>query len=338
MRKFFAGVFSFIIVFPLLLSAMAVISVTTFALDQDFYLNALDQPQVYETFLSSQMINALMEENLGFPPGSATAELEAVLKDILTPQYMRAQLDNLISHLFDYLRGEQPDFQPTIDIAPIKQALDGPQQDAFLTALVAAIPVCQPGQVPGFGSADQAPCKPAGVPDQLLIDQLLKPALPVLLAQVPDEVPARGEWINVLQASDWRRFIPGMAGPASLMLTTLFLVFVAVSFWYLTALIAGGSWRLRLQWLGWTLLIPAVLVFLIGFSAQSTIPSFWVRYAIQQAKIPLAALEGNLDLALDAVAKVVLARVASSFTIVGGISGALSIALVFWGLATPRRQ
>ena len=336
MRKFIAILLTIFLVFPLLLSAQATASVTSWALDRQFYIDALDQPQVYAAFTSGPMIDTLLHEQLGLPPEADTSELEPVLKGILTPDYKRGQVSGLINALFDYLQGKTDTFAPVLDAVPRKNALESSQQDAFLNALVAALPTCAPGQTPGFGSEGQTACKPAGIPEDLLVEQVLKPALPSILAAVPDEIQLEGEFQDWQEGARWRTFVPGMAVPASIILSLLVLVSIAACAWYVAALISDASWRVRLGWLGWTLLIPSVLIFMLGFAAQSGIPVYWVRYGLEFTSFSHTPFGPELDETLRIASMSALPRVANAFQMAGGISGALSIALIFWGIVTPR--
>ena len=338
MRKFIAVFFSIILVFPLLLSTQVAVSVTTWALDRHFYIDALDQPQVYEAITSGPLIDKLLHDRFGLPPESDTSELKSVLKGILTHDYMREQVGGIINTLFDYLQGKTDTFAPVLDIVPLKNALEGSQQDAFLNALVAAMPTCAPGQVPGIGSEGQLPCKPGGVSDDFLTEQILKPALPGIISAVPDEIPLEGEFLNWQEEARWRTFLPGMAVPASIILSMLVLVFIAAGVWYLTALISDSSWRVRLQWLGWSLLIPAALIFLLGFAVQSGMPVYWIQFGLERTDLIGTAFSQVLDEAPHIISVAALPRIANAFQMVGGICGGVSLALIFWGIATPREK
>jgi len=338
MRKLIAIILAISLVFPLLLSAQSAVSITSWALDRQFYIDALDQPKIYSSITSSPMIDKFLHERLGLPPETDTSELESVLKGILTTDYMRGEVSEFINALFDHLQGKTDTFAPTLDMVPLKSTLEGSQQDAFLNALVSALPACAPGQTPGFGGEGQTACKPTGVPDELLIEQVLKPALPNILSTIPDEFPLEGEFQNFQESDRWSSFLPGMAVPASIILGILVLVFIAIFTWYVTALISDASWRVRLQWLGWMLLVPAVLIFLLSFAAQSGIPAYWIRFGLDNANLSGTSIGPDLNESLRIISVSALPRVANAFQMVGGISGALAISLIFWGIATPRKK
>jgi len=338
MRKFFAAIFFITLVFPLLFGVMTSVSVITWTLDRDFYINTLNQPDVVAALNTEPFIDQILQSQLHLPPDAETDALEEILQSILTADYMKAQVSGFVHDLFDTMQGKTSDFSPTIDLTPIKTALSGKNQDAFLIALLEALPECVPGQTPGFGSETQSACKPAGVPDALIIEQGLKPALPVVLAQIPDEFPLERELTVSDDDLSWRRFIPGTATPASIMLGMLVLSFIALVVWYLIALVADAGWHGRLQWLGWMLLIPAFSVFLLGFGTQSGLAGFWINVGLSRAQLANTPFSPAMVEIIETAAFAALPRIANAFKMVGGISGAFGLALIFWGIATPRNK
>lgn len=336
MRKLFAILLTIAFIFPLLLAAQVSVSVVSFALNRDFYIRALDADPVYNTLLSDQVINRFVFDHLSLPPDADTRTLEDVLRSVVTKEYLQEQVKAFVDGLFDYLQGASENFEPTMNIEPLKTALAGEKQDEFLRAILAALPVCEPGQLPGFNVEGQSACKPAGIPDELIISEL-GTTLVAALAFIPDEVPIDYDWQELQERENWRFFRTGAAVPASILLSVLFLCFVAASFWYIGALIVDESWRMRLQWLGWTLMVPAILIFLVGLAVGSSIPNYWVRFGLEQADFSMVPLSAAAPEILRAVIRGALPQVARSFMMVGGISGALSIGLIFWGLTTPRK-
>ncbi|MCD6356495.1 MAG: hypothetical protein J7L66_04330 [Anaerolineaceae bacterium] len=336
MRKFIAVLFCLFLVFPLILAAQTTTSVISWALDKQFYIDVLNNPRVYETLTSGPMVNKFLHDQMGLPPEANTSDLESIINNILTPDYMSDQVHAIINNLFDYLKGKTDDFNPTVDITPLKTALKGSQQDAFLSALVAAMPTCDKGQTPGFGG--QTACKPANISDEVLIEQILKPALPTTLSSLPDEIPVEKEWLNLLQNTRSRGFLPGMAVTAAIILGTVALTFFAICVWYITALVADSQWRGRLQWLGWMLLIPSAFIFLLGFTSQSGVPIYWIRVGLERAGLNAAPVGPELVETIQVILVSALPRIARAFQMVGGISGALSLTLILWSIATPRKK
>lgn len=337
MRKIIAVLFTIALVFPLLLSAQAVIGAASFVLDRQFYVEALDSEPVYEAVVTGTLIHRFLAISLSLPANTNTAQLEAILRSILNQEYFRTQVSAITDNFFDYLQGREEDFNPSIDISSVKNALAGEKQDEFLLALAQALPACEPTQTPGLGGLGQPACKPAGVPDEILARDYLKPIFPLALAQIPDQVPLVENWQELRKNRNYRSFLPGMAIPASLLFSALFLVFVALSFWYIGALIAEPSWRGRLLWLGWTLIIPSAMLLLSGLTAGSAIPAYWIDTGLSRVNFSGVQFSiPGINETLRAILLGALPRASRALVTVGGVSASLALGLIVWGLAKSK--
>ena len=335
MRKILALFMALILVVPLLLAAQAVASASSFILDRDFYSESIDSDEIYESLISEAVIWGLLREQLSLPPGTDTSRLQAVLNDAIIRSDLRQQVSGLVAGLFDYIQGESEQFEPLLDISSVKNILAGEKQDEFLVELVAVLPVCQPGQVPGLAAEGQAPCKPEGIPDEMLIESFLKPAFPLVMASIPNQIAISGQWLEWQQGESWRQLIPGQALPAGLILAAVVLGFVAASLWYITALLADDAWGARLQWLGAMLILPSGLLFLAGLVVGSGLSAAFVDFGLAQANLPFGAAFSAL---LRAVISGSIPRAAGAFLMVGGVSAALGLGLFLWGFVFPRRN
>ncbi len=336
MRKIIALLITLALVFPLILAAQALVSVNSFVLDRNFYIQALDSDQVYESLLSDGMVSTVLGKYLPLPSDTDLSQVEVVLKAVITREYLKEQIEVFVNGLFDYMQGMTENFAPVINLVPIKTALASEKLDELLAVIAVIMPVCEPGQVPGIDFEGQKACKPAGISDDVLVQDYLKPVFPFILALVPNELPIGEKWDEILVTRSWGPFAFGMALPASLMLISVFLAFVAASFWYVAALIADESWRLRLLWLGWSLIIPSMLIFLLGLAVTTDIPNYWVNLGIEQASLNGVPFSLGIRESLRAVVNNSLSRVANSLMMVGGISGAAGLCFIFWGLATKK--
>ncbi len=338
MRKLIAVLFTLCLVFPLLLASQTAISAASWALNEQFYIDALDNEDVYQALLSDEILDGILRSRLALPAEADTSELREILRSILDSAYLKEQTTAFVADLFDYLHGETTEFNPTLDLKPVKAALGGDKQAEFMAALVEILPVCQAGQTPGIGGEGQSACKPEGIPDEVLIENYIQPVLLPALEQIPDEVTLGQNWQRWQSQQPWRRFLPGMAVPASLVLTVLSLAFLAVCAWYLTALISSANWRARLQWLGWMLLIPSGFVFLLGALLQGNTALYWLNYGMQRADFRFNASLSGLSVIIEALSASALPRISTSFLMVGGICGGLALGLIVWGLATPKKN
>lgn len=337
MRKTLALIFTILFVFPLIFAAQVSISTITFALDRDFYIQALSSDTVYQALLSEGAVDQLINSQLNLPPSFDTQEIQNIIQSAITKEYFQEQIETFINHLFDYLQRDVDTFEPTIHIAPIKESLQGDKQDELAAAIVAALPECEPGQAPGLGGESQTACKPPGVPDEVFAEQV-KAILPLMIASVPDEIPVAENWESFQDRSSWPSFLSGMALPAAALLIVIFVTILATAFWYLSALIADESWRERLQWLGWALIIPSIFVFLISLAFSSDIPNYWVRLALEGVNFDSSLFGPMSSEVYNTLIRSALPRIASSFMIVSGVSSALGLSLIFWAPAASQKK
>jgi len=337
MRKLIAFLLAIALVFPLILATQALSSVNSFVLDRNFYIKTLESDQVYDSLLSDATIRGILGDYFPLPADTDFSQVVAVLRSVVTRDYLKEQTAVIVNGFFDYMQGKTEFFAPVIDLLPIKSMLAEEKLDEMLQAISAILPVCETGQVPGIDFKEQKACKPAGLSDEVLSQDYLKPVFPLILGMVPNEIPVGEKWDDIRVTRNWGPFTSGMALPASLMLVTIFLVFLAASCWYLTALIADQTWRLRLLWLGWMLIIPSALVFIIGLAVLADIPNYWINLGIESATMSGFPLGIGMRESFRALISGSLSRVANALMMVGGISSAIGLGFIFWGLATPKK-
>lgn len=67
MRKFLAVILSISLVFPLLVARQAALNTVSWALERQFYTDALDQEQVYQALLSNQTLDNILRSQFSLP-------------------------------------------------------------------------------------------------------------------------------------------------------------------------------------------------------------------------------------------------------------------------------
>ncbi len=336
MRKIIAILIAVVLVFPLIIAAQVLGSVNSFVLDRNFYIESMDSDKVYESLLSDDTIAEILGEYLPLPAGTDYSQIGVVLRSVISRDYLKEQVAIFINGFFDYLQGKSESFTPVVDLQQIKSVLAEEKLDEMVRAIAAILPICEPGQVPGINLEENKACKPAGLSDEVLSQDYLKPVFPLILSMVPNEIAVGDKWEEIRDNRIWGPIYSGMALPASMMLAAIILGGFAACFWYITALIADNSWRLRLLWLGWMLIIPSALIFILGLAVSADIPGYWINYGIEHAGLNGILFGVGLREALRAVVSSSLVRVASSFMMVGGISSAIGLGFIFWGLATKK--
>jgi hypothetical protein len=259
--------------------------------------------------------------------------LSKALREVMTPDYLRAQALNIVNDVFDFVEGRDFTLDLYLDTRPLKDALRGDGGKRFAHTLAANLPTCAADQKPLASGGTVIRCLPSNVAvDEAAV--LITAALPSFLDKFPDQLQLNRQPINMRVELRGAEFWTGLVGSNGLGAAIAFMVFITASFWYVAALIGGVDRRERLLWLGWSLIVPGVLVFMIGLAVNADFTAGWVRFGLNEARFDgfeysLAFRQALLDVARNA-----LNTVANGFLMAGGVSGAIALALIMWGVGT----
>ncbi len=334
MRKLLALLLVIFLVFPLILATLSVLSISSWVLDRNFYTNLLDDTRLYEVLLSEDLPNYFGRRVVPEADDLPVHALGNALREIATPEYLRSQALRIVDDAFDFVEGSDPMLDLYLDVAPLKAALRGEATTRFARALAAGLPACAAGQESVASGASLMRCLPADVSVDEATQRIVA-GLPEFLDRVPDRINLNPEPIDLRRELRGVDFWTGLTASNGLSAAIAFLVFFAGSLWLAAALIGGVNRRERLQWLGWSLLAPAALIFLIGMAISADVSLGWVRFGLSEARLEgfeysLAFQQALLDVSRDA-----LKTVANGFLATGAAAGAIALALMVWGLATP---
>ncbi len=338
MRKIIALLLTIFLVFPLIMATLSVISVSSWVLDRGFYEGLLGDERLYEVLLSEELPNyfgrRIVVREIESLPADALSD---ALREVVTPAYMREQALRIVDDVFDFIEGRDFTLDLYLDIAPIKAALRGEAGPRFSRTLAEGLPTCAAGQEALAPDGTIIRCIPADVSVEEAAG-LISLALPVYLDEVPDRIDLNRNPIDLRRELRGAEIWTGFVGTNGLNLAIIVLVFIAGSFWAVAALIGGEDQRERLMWLGWTLLIPAVLIFLIGLPINSDVASNWVRYGFNEARFGGFEYSAEFRQALLDVSRHALNQIANGFMAAGGVAGAIALALLAWGFSTPSEK
>ena len=336
MRKLLASLLVIVLVFPLTLATLSVISVSAWALDRSFYEDLLGDTRLYEVMLSEDLPNyfnrQLAREIDSDLPAAA---LGKALREVVTPEYMRDQALRIVDDTFDAIEGRDPTLDLTLDLKPLKAALAGEGGRRFARTLAAELPTCAAGQEPLTTTAQGTKiisCRPSNVS----VDEaanLIALALPSFVDKVPDHISLNRNPVNL--RGEMRGVPFWLVGAGGLSLAMAVMVVFSGSVWLAAALIGGYDKRERLLWLGWSLIVPAVLVFLIGLAVNSVFATGWVRFGLNEARLEGVEYSESFRLAMLDVSRTALNTIANGFLATGAVSGAIALALIAWGWGTP---
>jgi hypothetical protein len=257
--------------------------------------------------------------------------VQRAARAVLTPDYLREQAKRIVNQVFDSLDGRSPWFDISIDSRPLKSALRGEAGTRFAQLLAEDLP--QGGRAEDFRiSPGRLPVsRPSGVP----VDRaaaIIHAGIPVFLSSVPDTIRLTGSSrvSGFDQGGPWISPHGGM-----IVAVTIFLLFGAGSL-VGAAFLAGRTLPERVRWCGWPLIAPAAGVLLLGLAVIAG--ASWIPWGIANARLEISGFSSSFVAALVDAARRAAAHVGVSFLAAGGIAAGISLGLLAWSWAIPRRD
>lgn len=258
MRKLLALIIIVAVVAPLIALTMGLLSIDSWILDREFYINALSNEQLYESLLTDELPRQMNQEILTDVDSLPAGALTAALRTVVAPDYLRQQAVTNTNRFFDYIEGRAAAPQLYLDLQPVKEQIAGEGRPEFVRALAENLPACDAGQDAIAPGGSVVRCRPT----DLSVDEAaaqIGDALPRLLENTPDQLPL-GDGMDI-QGADW--FI-NLTLRSQLNQAIGVLLVISLLAWLVAGLIAGNTIRERLIWLGGALLLPAIPAALVG--------------------------------------------------------------------------
>jgi len=273
---------------------------------------------------------------MGNIEGLDTAALGALIRSLVTPDYFKGQVASMVNQAFDYLEGNTEVLQLAFDLTQIKDEFFGPNQDQLLHDLAKALPVCQKGQI--ANSSNLPFCKPEFIDEDTFVEHYLKLTLPILLMIVPDKTSV-GEQIDLRsEIQNIPVFFQQFTYLGNYRNALLLLAGLALLFWFLTALIAGKDGRERLKWLGWTLMLPALLVLFFGIISETDLARNLIQLGLHNTNLQnLENMPFLTQEIINLLEPTFLSKFRTGFITTGGIASAIGLGFIAWGAATHPR-
>ena len=319
---------------PLLSGGLLVISLSTWTMDRHFYLDLVDDSRLYQLpdAVSTATWSTAEIEGTG---GLQWKTVARAARIVLTPQYLRGQAIRLVNQVFDSLDGRSPRWALSVDVAPLKRALRGPDGARFARLLAEDLPV--------GGSRDSFRVSPGRLPVSrpatLPVEQaarIIQAGLPAYLDSVPDTLRVEDGPGVAWHDTYWT----GPRFPLTGWLLAAGLILLALGAGALTAaaFVGGEVARERLQWYGWPLLVPAAGTLLVGLLVLARLSAPWLRASLAGAHLVEAGFSPSFVAALADAARRAVVRVAVGFLATGGIAAGAAFGLLAWAWAQPREK
>lgn len=339
MRTFIGLLLFLILFFPLALVLLLAAGVSTWALNRDFYEGIATDQRLYDVLLARELpdyFNYNLIRELDRLPEAA---LEAGLREVVTPEYLRGQSLAVVDDIFVFLDGQDYLLNLAIDVTPIKQALRGEGGRRFADAAAAALPPCAAGEAPIADGGMLIRCldESSGATVERAAG-LITEVLPQWIERMPDSIRLN-EPLEANRTLSAPEGFLNLTGRRQIMVAVGLAVVLLLAVWLLVALIGADSRRGRLLWLGWMLLLPALLVLALAGLIFVGLLDGWVRYGIALAQVNGEAYSYAVQDVAFAVAKTALVRVSLGFVISGGVAFVLAFLTLLLGLRSrPARQ
>jgi len=337
MRKLIALLLIVILFFPMAMASLSVISVSSWVLDRNFYTQLLGNERLYEVLLSEDLPNYFSRRVVTEVDDVPVSALSSALRAVVKPDYLRGEALRIVNDVFDFVEGRDFTLDLYLDIAPLKAALRGEDGPRFARALAEALPVCRAGQEPIIAGGTLYRCLPSDTSVEKAASDITA-ALPSYVDRYPDRLKLNDESIDMRRELRGAEFVVGFWCANGLSFAAFVLAAITAVFWFIAALLGGEDRRARLLWLGWSLLVPAVLIFCIGLAINTDFSLGWVRLGLNEARFEGVQYSAEFRQALLDVSRTALDTVANGFLMAGGVAGAIALALVAWGLGTPSER
>jgi hypothetical protein len=339
MRKAIAAILVVLLVVPLVYGTLSMFAVSTWILDRGFYLGLVSDDRLYEALLQE----ARRQERLVEAPAvlsrfdqvPADAMLKA-LREVLTPEYLRAQAVKIVNDAFDAVEGRSPYIQLAVDLGPLKTQLRGEDGQRFARALAAALPACSAGQEPVAPGATLYRCRPASMTVEQTAEVLYQ-RLPQFLATLPDLYPLEPEAVPLVYGPE-EEFWFGLVGTGRLLWFSVILAVVAAGFWVGAAFVGGSNPRQIVLWLGWPLLPPALLALITGLTIRAASLWRWIPGEMRTAFGGEHWYSRELSEAFLSVFRTTVNTMSRGFLITGGITIGIAVGLIVWGSSLPAQR
>jgi hypothetical protein len=120
MRSVPAALIAVLLVVPLFLAALFTVAVSTWVLDRGFYASLIDDERLYEFprgITNEEWTEAARDS------GIPLLRDPALLREVVTPAWMRAQALSVLGQAFDFVEQRTGTFDPELDLAPLKKAV-----------------------------------------------------------------------------------------------------------------------------------------------------------------------------------------------------------------------
>jgi hypothetical protein len=329
MRRLPAFLIAILFVFPFLLAALLTVSISTWALDRGFYAGLLSDERLYDIPDTSDLTGWTGVEFSGLPALSGNVSPKA-LREILTPTYLRGQALSVLTQAFDVMEGRSATNDISLDLKPVKAALLSDAGARFARALASTLPVSASGSL-----TITARQLPASRPSSVSVEKAasaIASGLPAFTRSLPDTITLS----DTIGFHPWMWTTRPRAPVMGIMiLADVVLLVLAFGFLMAAGFTGGATLYGRLQWWGWGIIAPALLVLVIGIITAISASAGWVPWGIRTAHLETQGFSAGFVTAVIETARHAIMRVGIGFLATGAVAGGIGLGLLGWSWSLP---
>ena len=324
-----------ILLFPLLLTSILLCSVRNRIIDREFYKKLVDDERLYDIWQGEPLCYDLhreLERQLGKKlPHHAFSK--AIAQEV-TADYLKEQAFSLVDNVFDFIEGYIPSLELYLDLKPIKARLTGKKGKSFVETLAGELPLCATSEKADASSFRILQCRPQGVSDAWVRDTIHTQLL-ALINDAPDRFLVNRERIFWRPEIFWGGKTPKRWG-----VSFIVVVFASITacLWLAISFLWSKNVNERLGWLGWTLMVPAIILFSLGLLLVNADPCRLLQFTSDATGMRYVNHKESLHLAICELIRR-FGRVFGESLLAGGsLSGGIAAGLLMRKILRDARQ
>ncbi|MEZ4672552.1 MAG: hypothetical protein R3E39_32020 [Anaerolineae bacterium] len=332
MRKLLALLILLVVFFPLAFATLTMISIRPWILDRGFYQRLVSDERLYEALWTDDLPTQFDNQVFTAVDRLPLDALGIALREVATPDYLRTQATNVINDVFDFIDGQQQNFQLVLDISPLKADIVGEKRNAFAAALASALPNCDAGQSPIAAGGRLTRCIAPGASVAEAADQIAA-ALPAALEAAPAELVISSTGYLRTNWYDYAWFL-GSGVHVVLDMAILMMIVTAAGTAFVASFLGGDTLRGRLQWLSASLFAPGALILLTGLALSSSAVISSIGISLSSSR-SVALHSAAYQEAITQLVTYIVQHVGSGFLLTGVVVSVIALALFIWSWAAP---
>ncbi len=321
MRKFFTRLIWIGLFLPLAMSAMLMSSMRPWILDHTFYEGVVNNDHVYDVLLNGELANQFNSQIFSAADEMPVTALNSALQEVITSDYLRTQSAYVVTEMVDFIQGRASKFDVSIDLTPIKTALNGEAGQRFANTLAAALPFCDSDQTAVTFGGTLPRCIGHNMSIAATAAKIAH-ALPAVLANSSDRLQLSNTFDLQSNLSALNGFLDATVR-SGLDMAIVMVLLLTVLVGVLLSYMRGGDLYGNLRWLSKSLFIPATLFLMVGMILANP----FIASVLQSTQWVSIQAKAAFNQALMNMIVLIVQRAGSGLLVTGVLTGVIALVL-----------